>query len=64
MWMFPEGTRSKRDELLPFKKGAFQVAVQNKLPVVPIVISPYAFIDDKKKVFGSGEYPYIRGSTD
>jgi len=61
MWMFPEGTRSKKPELIPFKKGAFQVAVQNNLPIVPLVISPYSFIDDRKKVFGSGEsrgWPY------
>ncbi|CAL8089863.1 unnamed protein product [Orchesella dallaii] len=54
MWIFPEGTRSKQENLLPFKRGAFHIAVKHKLPIVPIVISPYAFIDDEKKIFGSG----------
>lgn len=34
----PEGTRSPTPKLLPFKKGAFHLALQAKVPVVPIVI--------------------------
>ncbi len=34
----PEGTRSPTPTLLPFKKGAFHVAMQAKVPMVPIVI--------------------------
>jgi HAD superfamily hydrolase (TIGR01490 family) len=34
----PEGTRSTTPALGPFKKGAFHVAVQAGVPVVPIVI--------------------------
>jgi 1-acyl-sn-glycerol-3-phosphate acyltransferase len=37
--IFPEGTRSKSGEILPFKKGAFQIAVENGLPLVPVVCS-------------------------
>jgi putative phosphoserine phosphatase/1-acylglycerol-3-phosphate O-acyltransferase len=34
----PEGTRSATPRLLPFKKGAFHVAMQAGVPMVPIVI--------------------------
>ena len=34
----PEGTRSVTDKLAPFKKGAFHLAMQAGVPVVPIVI--------------------------
>jgi 1-acyl-sn-glycerol-3-phosphate acyltransferase len=34
----PEGTRSPTPTLLPFKKGAFHVAMQAGVPMVPIVI--------------------------
>ena len=35
---FPEGTRSQVDEMLPFKKGAFQMAVDLGLPLLPVTI--------------------------
>ena len=34
----PEGTRSPTSKLLPFKKGAFHLAMQAGVPMVPIVI--------------------------
>ena len=36
--MSPEGTRSVTPKLAPFKKGAFHLAMQAGVPVVPIVI--------------------------
>jgi len=36
--IFPEGTRSEDGEMLPFKKGAFRIAVDNEMPVVPVTI--------------------------
>jgi 1-acyl-sn-glycerol-3-phosphate acyltransferase len=36
--VFVEGTRAKPGELLPFKKGAFYMARQAAVPVVPIAI--------------------------
>jgi 1-acyl-sn-glycerol-3-phosphate acyltransferase len=36
--IFVEGTRAKPGELLPFKKGAFYMAKQAGVPVVPIAI--------------------------
>ncbi|MDF7670187.1 1-acylglycerol-3-phosphate O-acyltransferase [Orbaceae bacterium ESL0721] len=38
-WMFPEGTRSHGQGLLPFKTGAFRAAISAGVPIVPICIS-------------------------
>jgi len=37
--LFPEGTRSRDGSLKPFKKGAFHLAVQAGVPVVPVAIT-------------------------
>ena len=34
----PEGTRAKPGQMLPFKKGAFHLAVQTGVPIVPIAL--------------------------
>jgi 1-acyl-sn-glycerol-3-phosphate acyltransferase len=36
--VFPEGTRSRTGELLPFKKGAFLIALRAQAPIVPVAI--------------------------
>jgi 1-acyl-sn-glycerol-3-phosphate acyltransferase len=35
---FPEGTRSRTGEVLPFNEGPFQLAVRERVPVLPVVI--------------------------
>ncbi len=35
----PEGTRSPTGELLPFKKGAFHLALATRAPIVPVVVN-------------------------
>ncbi|XP_050523158.1 1-acyl-sn-glycerol-3-phosphate acyltransferase beta-like isoform X2 [Daktulosphaira vitifoliae] len=52
--MFPEGTRHCGDDLLPFKKGAFHVAISSQVPIQPIVVSHYTFLDHEKRIFNSG----------
>jgi 1-acyl-sn-glycerol-3-phosphate acyltransferase len=37
--IFPEGTRSKTEQLLPFKKGGFIMAIKAGAPIVPVAIS-------------------------
>ncbi len=39
VWMFPEGTRSYGRGLLPFKMGAFHIALEAGVPLVPVCMS-------------------------
>jgi len=36
--MFPEGTRSKTSEMLPFKDGAFRLAIEAGVPLLPLAL--------------------------
>ena len=54
--VFAEGTRAKPGQLLPFKKGAFYMAAQAGVPIVPVAIKDTDWLMGK----GTGE---ARGGT-
>ena len=37
--IFPEGTRSKTADLLPFKDGAFRLAIESGAPLLPLAVA-------------------------
>ena len=39
LMVYPEGRRSRDGELKAFKKGAFRIAIENQLPLVPVTIA-------------------------
>lgn len=58
VWIFPEGTRNREEnllDLLPFKEGSIKIAEKSGCPVVPVAISGTA------EVFES-HFPFIRPS--
>lgn len=55
--VFPEGTRSKNGEVQSFKRGAFQVAFELGLPVVPISLSGMYNVVPKGSLF---VHPFTR----
>lgn len=64
VWIYPEGTRSMRPyhDMLPFKKGAFHLAVNAGVPVIPIVTANYYPLY-RKGAFESGTIK-VKGTSD
>lgn len=55
--VFPEGTRSKTGELLPFKRGAFHLAAKVGYPIVPVTIV------DSDKIMPKGSFKLKKGTV-
>ncbi len=55
--LFPEGTRSKDGRLLPFKKGAFVLALQTGVEVIP------AAITGSREIMGKGSFRIRPGTV-
>lgn len=57
LMVYPEGTRSADAELHAFKKGAFRIAIQNHMPLLPVAIA------GTNKVWPHGEKWWRGGQT-
>lgn len=54
--VFPEGYRNHSGSIDVFKKGAFHMAIQAQVPIVPVVFTSYKyFMNKKERIFNSGE---------
>jgi len=49
VWFMPEGHRNTGLELLPFKTGAFRLAIASGAPILPVVAEPLTVIADTKR---------------
>jgi 1-acyl-sn-glycerol-3-phosphate acyltransferase len=59
--IFPEGTRSGDNEIGFFRRGAFQLAIQAKVPLLPIVLDGTGGILPKHGlVLGTGHHVKLR----
>lgn len=59
--IFPEGTRSLDGEIGLYKRGAFQLAIEAEVPILPVVIEGTADILPKHGLkFGSGYHVRIK----
>lgn len=58
IWIFPEGTRNRTEdllEMLPFKEGSLKIAEKSGCPVIPVALTGTAEIFEK-------QFPKIRTS--
>ncbi len=57
VWMMPEGHRNDGKTLLPFRTGAFRLAAEAGVPVVPVVGEPIRAVADTRRMLARrGEF--------
>lgn len=56
IFIFPEGTRSKDGQMLPFKEGALKIAEKANCPIIPVAIKGSAEVFEQ-------HLPFIRKGT-
>jgi 1-acyl-sn-glycerol-3-phosphate acyltransferase len=58
--VYAEGSRSYAPNLMPFKKGAFMIAIEAGVPIVPVVVvDAYRLMHDKRRVSRPGRVRVI-----
>lgn len=61
--IFPEGVRSYAPDLQPLKKGAFAVAVEAGVPLVPVtILNAYRFMDERHYAVRPGRIRIVVGT--
>jgi 1-acyl-sn-glycerol-3-phosphate acyltransferase len=56
--IFPEGTRSRSAEMLPFKDGAFRLAIEAGVPILPIAIA------GTRRAMAKGTFQFRRATAE
>lgn len=58
--VFPEGARSYSGGLLPFQRGAFVLAAEAGVPLVPVsILGAYRLLDERRFVFKPGRVQVV-----
>ncbi len=58
--IYPEGTRSRTKEMLPFKPGSFKLATKPNIPIVPMAVLGTADVFENNKVNLKSETVYLK----
>ncbi len=59
MILFPEGTRSQKPEMLPFKEGGYKMAEKAKCPIVPFAITNSDLLLESRPKKGKFKKTYV-----